>query len=57
MWAFLHSSRKNNYIFFSFVLLINAVEENSLSAKYLLWFNILSLVQILFAFVLGYGNV
>ena len=57
MWAFLHSSRKNNYIFFSFVLLINAVEENSLSAKYLLWFHILSLVQILFAFVLGYGNV
>ena len=57
MWACLHSSRKNNYIFFSFVLLINAVEENSLSAKFLLWFNILSLVQILFAFLLGYGNV
>ena len=38
MWAFLHSLRKNNYIFFSFVLLIKAVEENSLT-KYLLWFN------------------
>ena len=39
MWAFLHSLRKNNYIFVSFVLLIQALEENSLSTMYLLWFN------------------
>ena len=38
MWAFLLSSRKNNYIFVSFVLLIKALEENSLSTMYLLFY-------------------